>query len=212
MKLSVPYFGTKRMNAKSAARALDAFPRTAIAQTPWAEFPYKPETTFTLAYGDDAFYIRYNVREKELLALYQYPNQPVCKDSCVEFFVSPDGKSYYNIEFNCIGACYIAVGPDRAHRRMIHPKLVATADVFSTLGKKPFEQRTGDFTWELTAVIPYAIMANPAGAPSRGKTFTANFYKCSDEMTTPHYLTWNNVGTIEPDYHQPEYFGEIEFF
>jgi hypothetical protein len=45
----------------------------------------------------------------------------------------------------------------------------------------------------------------------KGKTFTANFYKCGDKLTQPHYLTWNPVGTRNPDYHQPEYFGVLKF-
>jgi hypothetical protein len=30
-------------------------------------------------------------------------------------------------------------------------------------------------------------------------------------LPTPHFVTWNPVGTTQPDYHRPEYFGKIEF-
>ncbi|MEK6794363.1 MAG: carbohydrate-binding family 9-like protein [Spirochaetota bacterium] len=212
MKLSVPRLTTKRMPVKKVMRALDSLPRTPLDSVAWKEFPLKPAVNFTLAYGDDAFYIKFRVSEDEVLALYSHPSQPVCRDSCVEFFVSPDRKDYYNIEFNCIGACFMAVGYDRAHRRMIKPDVIEKKiDVVSTLGKRPFNLRAGRVSWELAAVIPFEIMESPRVTDVRGKTFTANFYKCGDEMTAPHYITWNPVGTPEPDYHTPEYFGEIEF-
>jgi hypothetical protein len=45
----------------------------------------------------------------------------------------------------------------------------------------------------------------------KGKTFRANFYKCGDMLSVPHYVTWNPVGTKKPDYHQPAYFGLLKF-
>ncbi|MCK7536290.1 MAG: carbohydrate-binding family 9-like protein [Marinilabiliales bacterium] len=43
-----------------------------------------------------------------------------------------------------------------------------------------------------------------------GKSFRANFYKCGDKLSNPHFVTWNPVGTEKPDYHRPEYFGISE--
>jgi hypothetical protein len=40
---------------------------------------------------------------------------------------------------------------------------------------------------------------------------SANFYKCGDETAVTHYVTWNPVKTNNPDYHQPEFFGKVEF-
>ena len=39
----------------------------------------------------------------------------------------------------------------------------------------------------------------------------ANFYKCGDKLSVPHYLSWNPVTTEKPDFHRPEYFGLLEF-
>ena len=39
----------------------------------------------------------------------------------------------------------------------------------------------------------------------------ANFYKCGDNTTKKHYLTWNPVKTKNPDFHRPEYFGLLNF-
>jgi hypothetical protein len=39
----------------------------------------------------------------------------------------------------------------------------------------------------------------------------ANFYKCGDELSQPHYLSWNNIKSGKPNFHLPEFFGEINF-
>ena len=44
-----------------------------------------------------------------------------------------------------------------------------------------------------------------------GKKATANFYKCGEETSEPHYVTWNPIGSENPDYHRPEFFGKVLF-
>jgi len=44
-----------------------------------------------------------------------------------------------------------------------------------------------------------------------GRRVKANFYKCGDNMKTPHYLSWNPIGTERPNFHTPDYFGTIVF-
>jgi Carbohydrate-binding family 9 len=44
-----------------------------------------------------------------------------------------------------------------------------------------------------------------------GKKCKANFYKCGDKLAQPHFLAWNRIETPEPDFHQPAFFGDIEF-
>jgi hypothetical protein len=39
----------------------------------------------------------------------------------------------------------------------------------------------------------------------------ANFYKCGDDTSKRHYLSWNPVKTAKPDFHRPEYFGILNF-
>ena len=35
------------------------------------------------------------------------------------------------------------------------------------------------------------------------------FYKCGDKTAHPHFLSWNPVGTPAPDFHRPDFFGEL---
>jgi hypothetical protein len=47
--------------------------------------------------------------------------------------------------------------------------------------------------------------------PGPGVTWRANFYKCADKTSHPHWLTWAHVNYPKPKFHLPEYFGRIEF-
>ena len=58
--------------------------------------------------------------------------------------------------------------------------------------------------------IPFDIYGID-GAAISGKKLRANFYKCGDRMPVKHYVTWNPIGWPQPDYHRPEYFGELVF-
>jgi hypothetical protein len=37
----------------------------------------------------------------------------------------------------------------------------------------------------------------------------ANFYKCADNTRIPHYVSWNPIEVASPDFHRPEFFGEL---
>jgi hypothetical protein len=50
------------------------------------------------------------------------------------------------------------------------------------------------------------------GKPSlSGLRAKANFYKCGDGLTVPHFVTWAPISTEKPDYHRPEFFDWLEF-
>jgi hypothetical protein len=47
--------------------------------------------------------------------------------------------------------------------------------------------------------------------PAKGVQWRANFFKCADKTSHPHWLTWNQVVNPVPKFHMPEYFGILEF-
>ena len=177
----------------------------------WQEYPYRPELKFRIAHTGNAIWLKFYVNEKSILARETNTNGAVHKDSCVEFFISPDGNEYYNFEFSCIGTIHLGHGPGRASRSMIAPDIAEKIQVSSTLGSMPFEEKTGDFTWEMMIVIPGECFVFDEIETFQGLDATANFYKCGDETADPHFVTWNPVKTENPDYHRPEYFGKIHF-
>ena len=42
-----------------------------------------------------------------------------------------------------------------------------------------------------------------------GIRFRGNCYKCGDRTEHPHFLAWNPVHTPTPDFHRPEFLGEM---
>jgi hypothetical protein len=178
----------------------------------WKGYEYRPEVELAIAYSDNEIFIKYYIRENYFKAEMTETNQMVCEDSCVEFFVSPeDDGVYYNIEFNGIGTCLIGSGTGRANSTRINPEIISKIRRMTSVGTEPLAEITGDFQWSLTAAIPFEVFFRHGVKELKGKTFRANFYKCGDKLTVPHYVTWNPVGTENPDYHQPQYFGLLKF-
>ena len=177
----------------------------------WPAFEYKPKLNFRIGHTGKEIWLKFDVTEKYILAQETRTNGNVYKDSCVEFFISVDGKNYYNFEFNCIGTVHLAYGPGRNNRKFVNPEIIKKIEIQSTLGNKPFEEKTGNFEWEMMIRIPVESFAFDQIKTLNGLKATANFYKCGDETSKPHFVTWNPVGTENPDYHRPEFFGKVLF-
>jgi len=178
----------------------------------WKEYPYKPEVQFKITNDEQLIYLQFNVREKNIRAVETVVNGDVYKDSCVEFFISPkaDGK-YYNFEFSCIGIPHVAYGPDRYQRVKLPIEIIEQIKVKSSLGTAPFEEKKGDFAWKLNVEIPITCFIHDSLKSFEGLRARANFYKCGDATSEPHYLSWSPIGTEKPDFHQYPFFGNLLF-
>ena len=183
-----------------------------VEQLNWAGFPYRPEVKFRIAHTGDKILLKYYVREKNIQAKETVFNGNIYKDSCVEFFISPlnDGN-YYNFEFNCIGVPHVAYGEGRHNRQLLPVEILKEIKTASTLGTEPFPEKQGDFSWELFVQIPLSCFLHNTISQLNGITSKGNFYKCGDDLSEPHFVTWNPVNTENPDYHRPEFFANIKF-
>jgi hypothetical protein len=174
---------------------------------PWPQFQYKPGCEFTIAHGGDCIFLKYFVSEDYILIRYMQPNDTVYRDSCVEFFISFNGdKRYYNLEFNCIGTCFLgySFGNDDIE--------IAAAEVVKKIRHSTLMYSSeGKINWELTLVIPVDVFYRHDIKLLNLEKSRANFYKCGDDLPVPHYLAWNNIKSEKPNFHQPEFFGEITF-
>ena len=68
----------------------------------WEDYSYRPDLKFRIGHTDNEIWLKYYVKEAHILAQETNINGAVHKDSCAEFFISLDGKNYYNLEINCI--------------------------------------------------------------------------------------------------------------
>jgi len=135
----------------------------------------------------------------------------VCLDSCMEFFAIWDnGVNYLNIETNSIGTMCVQYGRNRASRQPANRYIdlddlfvmnpVVEADKWSVTMEIPIEKLQKFYGDDLTAETFVS-----------GYTFKGNFYKTggADITGNEHYAMWNEVGTENPDFHRPEYFGKF---
>lgn len=187
----------------------DSYPVSTIN---WAGFDYKPDVRFKIARSKDELLIKYYVREDYLKAEKTRDNEMVCEDSCVEFFISPRNDGfYYNFEFNAIGTCYLGSGTGRSDTAPVKDDIVSRVRRYSSVGEMPFAEIKGKHDWELTVGIPLGLIFGGDQGEILGKRVKANFYKCGDKLSRPHFLSWSSIESAEPDFHRPEFFGDLLF-
>lgn len=144
------------------------------------------------------------------LARYQHPNDPVCRDSCMECFLdvfpSHKYKGYINIEMNAYGTCLCAFGPNRQDRQFVtdlglpHPEVTVTREI-----------RDGGECWMAKTMITKELIEGLYGMPcylQKGHKMRANFYTCAEDVAHPYWGSWAPVGKL--DFHMPEYFGHLQ--
>ncbi len=178
----------------------------AVACVNWAEYPYAPEVTFRIAHSDDAIAVMFEVEEEHLRGVATSAEQKVWEDSCVEFFVeSPSHDGYFNFEINCIGTLYAAHRTSRTEAHPFTSEQMAQIRRFGSLSSAPIDSRGAGQKWWMVEVIPFSLL----GLKSAPAMLRCNFYKCGDKCDRPHFLSWAPIDMPEPNFHCPQFFGEV---
>ena len=184
-----------------------------------AEWPYKPTVEFSIGYDDSGIRLDYTVDEQSIRALQGTPGGEVYEDSCVEFFFQPsaDDPHYYNFEWNAIGNLYLAWRTGRQDPEKAPTEVLCSVQALASCGSEPFAERPAEGPWSLRIFIPLEAFWKGGIPVSEGKLSLsglrarANFYKCGDGLTVPHFVTWAPISTEKPDYHRPEFFADLLF-
>lgn len=174
----------------------------------WPEaFPYAPLCGGRVARTRDALVVDFRVSGLDLRARNTADNGRQWEDSCVEVFIQdPDGAPYYNFEINALGKVLACKGPERHNRTPRPAEEMEQILRFTQMEGGPLEHE-GIHTWRVGVIIPfYLIGIDPENLP---RSIRANFYKCGDKTAHPHFLSWSPVETPKPDFHRPEFFGEL---
>jgi hypothetical protein len=188
----------------------DMLPMQSIDQKPLStNQPCKAE--FSIFHFNKGLCIKYAVVEPFLNVKKRRINEAVNKDNCVEFFMAFDNEEgYYNFEFNCLGSIKAAFGESRHHRKFLSPILLK--QVQDNLEIMLHNNEEGNrITWELTVILPVSVFQYHNKESLSGVTCTGNFTKCGDDLPNPHFLSWVNLPSVSPDFHQPSFFGKIIF-
>ena len=182
-----------------------------IDQVNWPEsFPEKPEVSVEVSNDHEALYLHYRVKGEQLRAVTTEDQGPVWEDSCVEFFCQvPGDKHYCNFECNCIGSMVGSRRLGRAEEVVpFSPDEMGTIDRKCTFPREAFEEKDGLFAWEVELRIPLRLIFREK-KPAFPQTLKANFYKCADKTKKPHFVSWQPIDLPKPDFHCPQFFGEI---
>ncbi|MBQ9940286.1 MAG: hypothetical protein IJO74_01960 [Clostridia bacterium] len=167
---------------------------------------YKPETYAQVIFvKGEGFYVRMKCMEKNPRAVYKNYHDPVCNDSCVEFFFNfaPEKQDKYaNMEVNALGTIDCSFGSSR------HDRVLVT-NLWDNLPEIKVEKQE-DY-WQVEYLLTTDMLEKMFGTinTQSGAVYKANFFKCGDKTEIPHYALWSPVDTPTPDYHRPEFFGEL---
>lgn len=160
--------------------------------------------TQQLCYDETAFYVRQQAKEPIIRAEHFTPLSPVCEDSYMEFFFSLGADDrYFNFEINPNACFEIGFGLYRENRIRICHK--TEHEAFHPVCKRTLD----GWTAEYRIPIEFLRLFYPAYQLEPGVRFRANCYKCGDLTVHQHYLSWNPVETRTPDFHRPEFFGQM---
>ncbi len=195
-------------------------PVLAISQFCPESTDHRPVTEAKLLYSLDGLYGIYRVQDRYVRCVHRRFQDPVYKDSCVEFFIQPnEAKGYFNFEFNCGGtllASYIE-DPTRTSRGFNVYSRLSKQDsrqllIYHSLPRLIEPECEDAVTWYLEFYIPYALLEKYIGhAPdiTPGVMWRTNLFKCADQTSHPHWAAWSAVDA--QNFHLPQCFGAIEF-
>lgn len=178
---------------------------------------HRPDVRFAVLHDATSLYVRFDVCDRYVRSVQTAYQGSVCTDSCVEFFVQPrPDRGYLNFETNAGGTLLLSYIEDATRvpggfrkfrpvdatwgrQIVIHHSLPAVVE----------PEMTGPVAWQLGYRIPVALFeahTGPLGALA-GQVWRANFYKCGDHTSHPHWASWEPVSAL--NFHLPECFGEL---
>jgi hypothetical protein len=178
---------------------------------------HRPRTRCKLLYNRQSMFGIFRVEDQYVRCVHTRFQSDVWKDSCVEFFVEPkEGAGYFHFEFNCGGALLASyvTDPARADGRLkqytpLTPEDDRQIHRFASLPPIVEPEIVRPIVWTLEFQIPFAVLEKYSGKIGivKGQVWRANFYKCGNETSHPHWLSWMPLSAR--NFHEPSSFGKL---
>jgi hypothetical protein len=178
---------------------------------------HRPAVSTKLLYDEKYLYLSFLVEDRYVIATARRHQDPVCIDSCVEFFFTPGvelEEGYFNVEVNCGGTVLLHHQLERGKSQIAFPdESIDRMEVRHSLPRLVSPEIVEPVTWTVRYRLAFDDLESiaPVRRPGPGVVWRGNFYKCADRCSHPHWLTWAKVDRIAPDFHRKEYFGRIVF-
>ncbi len=173
-----------------------------IACCNWPKsYPYMPYVAFRAFHTGDTLAVRFDVREERTAAHVSEDNGAVWTDSCVELFIASDNTGYYNFETNCIGTMLLGFRSPGSKPQYADSGVLASVARSGTLPHKPFDEVSGNNVWSMTLRIPPQALFRHKLTTWNGAHLRVNLYKCGDNLSLPHFLSWQPISSQTPNFH-----------
>lgn len=179
---------------------------------------HRPQTFCRLLYDDEGISGIFLVRDRYVRCVNTTYQSPVYQDSCVEIFLQPSERGYFNFEFNCSGAMLAGyvMDPERVpggfrNAVRLTAEQGARIMVSPSLSQGILQEIEDPVDWTLGFFIPFSVIGehSKVPAPGPGNVWKGNFFKCADASSRPHWGSWSAVD--EKNFHLPRCFGAIQF-
>jgi hypothetical protein len=175
------------------------------------------------AHSGDQIHIFFKTDDNYIRSINTKMQSPVCQDSCVEYFVTPPNPqgAYFNFEINAGGTLYLSYVEDPQRDpggplkkfTFVDEKWLPQLHIEHSMPEVVEPEIQQPTTWTIQYSIPVELFEEYMGkkiGPLSGQCWQANFYKCGDNTSQPHWASWSNVGE-QLNFHQPDKFGTIVF-
>lgn len=179
---------------------------------------FQPRVQVRALHGEKGIYVHFKVDDQFVLTTRTEYHGEVWKDSCAEFFVQPKpDRGYFNFEINSGGTMLLSyhehpeyAGEDKSSS--VPWDLASTVQIYHSLPRIIAPESSEPINWQLEYFIPYSLLetyVGPLGTVA-GQQWRANFYKCAEDNSHPHWGTWAPIFE-KLDFHQPRFFGVLQF-
>ncbi|MCL5995636.1 MAG: carbohydrate-binding family 9-like protein [Chloroflexi bacterium] len=180
---------------------------------------HRPVTEARLLYDDRSIHVLFRVQDRYVRSIHTDYLAPVCRDSCVEWFARPKpDKGYVNFELNCGGTlhCSYIEDPTRTadgfkRFSFVPASLAAQVQIYHSMPRVVTPEIEQPVAWVVQYSVPVLLFEHyvgPLGALA-GCEWLANFYKCGDDTSHPHWAAWSPVQEL--NFHRPQDFAPIQF-
>ena len=193
------------MELKIQSQPIEQAEKFSVAHVNWNLDQYTPEVYAQVVYDETGFDVKFVIKESDPQTNWKNHLDPVCRDSCVEFFINFDPEhsdKYINFEVNAIGVMNVALRSDRYNYEHFSMEDIESLHITPVIEAEQ---------WSVSYHVGLPLLQKKyPGFKMENCTYVkANMYKCGDDRRPKHYLSLFPVGTEGPDFHRPEYFGVI---
>jgi hypothetical protein len=163
--------------------------------------PPRLGTTVRVGTRGGALLVRFDGRDRGVVATLTRRDDPLWKEDVFEVFLSPDDppRVYYEFEVNPLGALFDArVESPEGRRESMRVDVGWNCPGLSARVRRREER------WSALLTIPLAPLARHGA-----RVWRANFYRI-DRGEPDEYSAWSPTGADPPDFHRPDRFGFLD--